>query len=310
MTTHATALWSVPLAFALVVLGAAWSSALGGVLDPADRGASLGARLGRPVWEGARLLRQQRRSTTTPDALLWRIGGATPLVVAFLMAMVVPFGSTAVTSLGVGLVWFNAMDVLLWAGFWLVGWGPNSVHSLIGGYRFLAQALAYELPLMFALTAPAVAASSLRVTDIVNAQQHQWFIVQMPVAAVVFTGSVTAFSLWGPFAHPTAPDAAGGLLIETSGVDRLVLRLGQHALLVVGAAMAVALFLGGGAGPVLPAWGWSLLKTVAVLAALLALRHRLPLWRADRVMRLAWLVVLPLALGQVLVVSVLAAARG
>jgi NADH-quinone oxidoreductase subunit H len=36
----------------------------------------------------------------------------------------------------------------------------------------------------------------------------------------------------------------------------------------------------------------------------------MPLLRADRVMRLAWLVVLPLTLVQLLVVSVVAAGRG
>ena len=310
MTAGAAPLWSVPVAAALVGLGALLGACLDGVLDPAGRSASLTGRLGRPLWETARLMRQQRRSTTVADSLLWRAGTATPLVAALLMAMVVPFGRAAVTALPVGLVWFNAMDVLLWAGWWLAGWGPDSVHSLVGGYRWLAQALSYELPLMFALTAPAVAASSLSVTDIVTAQHDRWFVLQMPVAAVVFTTSVAAFSLWGPFAYPAQPGIGGGVLLETSGVDRLVARLGQYALLVVGSAMATALFLGGGGGPLLPPWLWSLLKTAAVLALLVALRRRLPVWRADRVMRVAWLAVLPLTLAQVLAVSVLAVARG
>ena len=66
----------------------------------------------------------------------------------------IPFGSFVLADLPVGLVWFNAVDVLLWALWWLLGWGANSSWSLVGGYRFLALALSYELPLMFALTAP------------------------------------------------------------------------------------------------------------------------------------------------------------
>lgn len=310
MTVSAAPAWTVVLVAALVAAGATAAAVLDALLDPAGRAAPVGLRAGRPVWEAARLMRQRRRTTSLPDALLWRAGTALPLLVALLMAVVVPVGSAVAADLSVGLVWFNAMDVLLWAAFWLAGWGPNSVYGLVGGYRFLAQALAYELPLMFALTAPAVAASSLRVGDVVAAQQHGWFVLQMPVAAVVFLGSVAGFSVWGPFCYPNGPDIAGGVVAETSGADRLLLLVGRYALLAAGSAMAVALFLGGGAGPFLPGWVWSLVKTGLVLAMLVWWRRRQPVWRADEVMRAAWLVVLPLTLLQVLFVSVLAVRGG
>ncbi|MFC6706590.1 NADH-quinone oxidoreductase subunit H [Flexivirga alba] len=189
--------WSVLVAVPLVLCAAVLAGSLDAVLDPRGE-LPLRARALRPVYEASRSLLVQRRPVTAPDRLLWAVGVVTPLLVAVLMAPVVPLGSAVVSDLGVGLVWFNAMDVLLWAGWWLAGWGPNSVYSLIGGYRFLAQALAYELPLMFALTAPAVAASSLSVPQIVAAQQGRWFIVQMPLAAVVFAAAVAAFAAWGP----------------------------------------------------------------------------------------------------------------
>lgn len=302
--------WSVLVAVALVLSAAVAAGSLDAVLDPRSRGASLGGRVLRPVWEASRSLLSQRRSTTAPDRLLWGIGVVSPLLIALLMAMVVPLGTGVVADLAVGLVWFNAMDVLLWAGWWLAGWAPNSVHSLVGGYRFLAQALAYELPLMFALTAPAVAAGSLSVPGIVAAQHDRWFVVEMPLAALVFAGSVVAFTAWGPFAHPAGHDIAGGVLVEQSGAARLLLRWGQYALLVVGSAMTVALFLGGGAGPMLPGWLWTVVKTIAVLLALLVIRHRVPVWRPDRLMQAAWLVVLPLVLLQLLAVSVLAVTGG
>ncbi|MEV4703151.1 complex I subunit 1 family protein [Actinoplanes sp. NPDC049316] len=298
--------WAVVPAAALVLVLAGGAAALDGLLDPAGRGRPVAWRLGRPVWETARLLRQRRRTTVAPDALLWRTGTASPLVIALLMAVLVPVGGTAVADPAVGLVWFNALDVALWLTVWAAGWGANSAHGLIGGYRFLSQALAYELPLMFALTAPAVAAGSLRIGEIVAAQEQTWFVVRMPAAFVVFLVAVAGFSLWGPLSYPAGRDIAGGVLSEPSGVDRLVLLTGRYALLTVCAGMSTALFLGGGAGPFLPGWLWSLGKTALVLCALVAARRSMPVLRADRVMRLAWLVVLPVTLLQLLVVSVLA----
>lgn len=298
-------LWAVPFAAAVLLLVAAAGAVLDAVLDTGlDPVRPAGAAaLARPVAETARLLRQRRRTTVAPDELLWRIGTAGPLVIALLMAVVIPIGGMAAADLSVGVVWFNAMDVLVWAAIWLAGWGPNSVYGLIGGYRFLALALCYELPLMFALTAPAAAAGSLRIGDIVAAQGGLWYAVWMPVAFAVFLVSVAGFAVWGPLGYPAGNDIAGGVLAEASGSDRLLLLAGRYALLAAGAGMGTALFLGGGAGPLLPGWLWSVLKTLVLLAALVALRRRLPVLPADRIATATWLVVLPAVLGQLLIVS-------
>ncbi len=257
----------------------------------------------------ARLLVQRRRTTTAPDALLWRTGGAGLLVAAALMVAVVPLGSRAVADLPVGIVWFNAMDVLLWACVWTLGWGAAGATALVGGYRYLAQALAYELPLMFALTAPAVAAASLDVREVVAAQHDRWYVVEMPVAFGVFVLCVAAFSLWGPFRAPVGADLGGGAFAESSGVDRLLLLAGRHALVVAGAAFSVPLFLGGGAGPLLPEWTWQLVKTLAVLGVLVVVRHRLPVLRPERFAEVGWVLLVPLTLLQVLVTSLIVLAQ-
>lgn len=294
----------------LALSGAAFNGVLarreqtGGPLPATDR---TGRRAGAltPLAETARLLRQRRRSSIAADALLWRIGIGGLVVVALLMVTVIPLGRWTVADLNVGVVWFNAMDVMVWAFVWMAGWGANSAHSLIGGYRFLAQALSYELPLMFALITPAVAAGSLRVGDVVAAQSDLWFIVSMPVAFLIFCASVVAFSVWGPLSSAAGSDIAGGIMTEVSGVDRLLLLAGRYALLAAGAAFAVPLFLGGGAGPVLPDWSWTLVKTLLVLGVLIAVRRRLPLIRPDRLAVPAWMIVLPVVLLQILVVSLL-----
>jgi NADH-quinone oxidoreductase subunit H len=223
---------------------------------------------------------------------------------------VIPFGGVTASRMDVGVVWFNAMEVLTWAGVWMAGWGPNSVLSLIGGYRYIAQGLAYELPLMFALITAATGAQSLNVADIAAAQQHLWFVVWMPAAFVVYLAGVYAFSFLGPFAYPAGRDLAGGVLAELSGVDRLLVEAGRWLLLTAGAGMAVPLFLGGGGGPGLPAWLWSTVKTMVVLAALVSARRRLPAIRADRYVELAWVVLIPVMIAQTLVAAVIVLNNG
>jgi NADH-quinone oxidoreductase subunit H len=293
--------WSVLVAPALLLVLAVLAVAADGVLAAHDAGrpVSLSAAA-RPLLEVPRLLVSQPRRMLAPDVLLWRMGVAVVPVAAVLSVLVIPFGHRTVADLSVGVVWFNAMEVLTWAGLWLAGWGPNSAFSLVGGYRMIAQGLAYELPLMFALISAATGAQSLRVGSIVAAQHGLWFVVWMPVAFAVYLVGVLAFSFLGPFAYPAGHDIAGGVLAEVSGADLLLLQAGRRLWLAAGAAMAVPLFLGGGDGPGLPAWAWSLVKTLLVLMALVWGARRVAMIRADRYVEFAWVVLVPLAIVQAL----------
>lgn len=301
--------WAL-LAAALLGALALMAAALDGALAAGEAGTPRGRGAARPFGEAARLLRQRRRTTIAADGLLRYVGGAGLLVAALLMVSVVPFGDWTLLDLDVGVVWFNAMDVLVWALVWLTGWGANSAYSLVGGYRFLAQGLGYELPLMFALVTPAVAAGSLHVGEVAAAQEGAlWYVVWMPVAFVVYCLGVVGFSVRGPLAPALGADVAGGASGELSGVDRLVLELGRRALLAAGAAFAVPMFLGGGAGPLLPDWAWVLVKAAALLALLVWLTRRLPTVRPDQLMELGWVVLLPAALVQAAVVSLVVVGR-
>ncbi len=303
-------LWSVLVA--PVLLGVlAWAAAAGSAALSA-RAAGLPLRpgvLSVPVWQATSLVVQQRRSTQAADTLLWRLGGAAVAVAATLSVLVVPLGGYAVSDLSVGVVWFNAMEIVVWAALWLTGWGSNSVLPLVAGYRFVAQGMAYELPHMFALITTGLGAGSLQVGRIVDAQAGVWFVAWMPVAFVIYLISTLAMAFWSPFDQPLARDVAGGVAVELSGVDRLVLAAGRYLLLAAASAMAVPLFLGGGGGPVLPGWLWSVVKTLAVLGVLVWARTRVPTVRMDRFTEVSWMVLIPLALAQALVVAIIVLAR-
>lgn len=304
-------IWSVVVLPALLAVATVATIAFDAALSAraAGRAEPVAVSATAPLREAARLLVGQRRITTTADTVLWRTGVLTVPVAALLAALVLPLGFSSVSDLAVGVVWFNAMVVLAWAAVWLAGWGPNSAFSLVGGYRFVAQGLAYELPHMFTLITAATAAGSLRVGGIVEAQAGLWFVAWMPVAFVVYLISAVAMAFWGPFDAPVGRDLAGGAAGELSGVDRLAFLGGRWLLLVVAAAMSVPLFLGGGHGPLLPPWLWTVVKIAAVLAGLVWLRRRLPTVRMERFAEFAWVVLIPLTILQALVVAVVVLVR-
>ncbi|CAN5121124.1 hypothetical protein BH09ACT12_BH09ACT12_16250 [soil metagenome] len=284
----------------LAVLALAWTSSTA-VAVGAGRRPSMA--FADPLVEGCRLLRQRRRTTVAADVALWRLGGWGLLPVAVLLGALVPWGEEAVLSTSLGVVWANTLDVLVWALVWLLGWGANSVAGLVGGYRFLALALAYELPLMFALVAPVMAAASLDLS-VIGDSQGLWYVVWMPVACAAYLLGVLGFAVQGPLAAPAGQESHGGVLAELSGPDLLVARLGRHALLGAGAAVAVPLFFGGGSGPWLPGMVWVMAKALVLTVGLAYLAGRLPVLRVPRLLELGWTVLLPLVVLQDLVVAV------
>jgi NADH-quinone oxidoreductase subunit H len=253
--------------------------------------------------EGVRLLLTQRRTTRRPDAVVWRIGIGMVPVVAVLAGVVIPLGGSgaAAGDLDIGVVWWTAWLALLWVALYLVGWGGNSAYALVGGYRFVAQALAYEMPLAITVITVALAGKSLRVGAIVESQQtlvHRVYTRRVRrVSRCRCRGSVL-----GAVRHADGQRSGRRCDSRAVGVDRLIFLAGRYLVLVVVAAFAVPLFLGGGAGPLLPDWAWVLIKTLAVLAVLVWARRRLPAARMDRFEEFAWVVLIPVTLVQLFVV--------
>jgi NADH-quinone oxidoreductase subunit H len=305
VVTATAPIWSAVLLVAITLALAAVTSIADAALQARTAGRTLSAAdLITPFREAARLLLVQPRTTRRPDVLLWRLGASSVLVVSLVGSIVVPLGRWAVADLSIGVVWWTAFLAMLWVAVWLTGWGPNAAQSLVAGYRFVAQALAYEMPLAITVVTCALAAGTLRVSGIAEAQQQLWYVVWQPLGAAVYLICALAIAFWGPFGHPVGRDLSGGVTAELAGVDRLVFAAGRWVALAAVSAFAVPLFLGGGAGPLLPDWLWSLLKTLLVLTVLVAARWRLPVVRVDRFEEFAWMVLLPVSLLQAFIVGV------
>ena len=177
----------------------------------------------------------------------------------------------------------------------LQGWSSNSYLPLVGGMRFVAIGLSYELVSMFVLIAAALPAQSLAVGEIVASQSGVWNVVRQPLGLPLFLVVALGIAVWGPLDQAVGDDLAGGVGAESAGPSRFVWELGRHALLAVFAAMAAAVYLGGWHGPVLPGWAWMLVKTLAVLGLVVWAGERLPRPTPERFVRLTWLVLLPLS---------------
>lgn len=250
-----------------------------------------------PLADAALLLMHTRTRTEHPDAEAWAFAPALLAGLAAVGLALVPVGPGAsVTDPAAGFVLYSAAVTYVMVAVYLHGWSANSTLPLIGGYRFVAQAFAYQIPFLLALLAPALPAESLAIGDIVEAQASLWNVVSQPLGLPIFlvVSAAVTFSL--PLDFPDAVDLAGGTAAEASGPHRLAWRGARAALLVMVAAMGASAFLGGWHGPWLPGWLWVIVKTLLLLAILIGASHMFARPRIERFVVFAWVVLLPLSL--------------
>lgn len=132
------------------------------------------------------------------------------------------------------------------------------------------------LALLLAATAVAATAQTLDLRNIVLAQDHtRLFALRQPAAASVFAA---AFAL-------AADEAALRAVLGRPGPTRRAL---EALLAAAAAALGATLFLGGYAGPALPAPLWLALKTVAVAALLFWMRRGFSALAPSARLAIAW----------------------
>lgn len=260
-----------------------------------------------PGREAALLLLQRRAVTERPDAALLALAPALLAALAAAVLVAVPVGpGGARLEISSGVVYLGAMMTLVMVPVYLHGWSANSTFPLIGGYRFVALALSYEMPLVLVLIATALPAESLAIGDIVRSQAGLWNLVRQPLGLPLYLVAGLGLAFWGPFSHPDAPDLIGGTTTESAGTSLLLWRAAQFAMLVAVAATGAAVFLGGWLGPWFPGPVWMVLKTLALLLAMIASRHFLARVRLERFVTVSWVLLIPLALVDVFLSGLLA----
>lgn len=306
MEAYALPPWSAALLAPALLLAGAYTAAVVDELTAAlAAGRAAGGALLAPLRSASLLLRQDTPPTERPDALLLTLAPAAYAGVAAAALVVVPLGDgVAMADVRTGIVLFGAAEALAIVAIFLNGWAWNSHLPLMGGYRFVALGLSYELLSMFVLIAAALPAESLRVSAIVESQAGLWNVVRQPLGLPLWLVVTLGVTFRGPMNLADGADLAGGTSAEAAGRPRLLWETARGGMLLVFSAMGAAVFLGGGRGPLLPAWAWMLAKTLALMVVASLLSRWFARVRAERAVTLLWTVGLPLAFLDLLIAGV------
>ncbi len=273
----------------------------------------------QPIADAIKLMMKEIIIPTKADKTLFLLAPMITIAPAMAVWAVVPFDEGLVLAdINAGLLYILALSSLGVYGVIIAGWASNSKYALLGAMRSAAQLVAYEIAMGFALVGVLIAAGSLNLGAIVNAQQGSlltWFWLPLLPLFGVYLISGVAETNRAPFdVAEGESEIVAGFHVEYSGMGFAVFFLAEYANMILIATLSALLFMGGWLSPLPQAWvagiwvlddgfHWLLLKTFFFMFAFLWLRATFPRYRYDQIMRLGWKVFIPITIVWILVVA-------
>jgi NADH-quinone oxidoreductase subunit H len=286
------------------------------------------------VADGLKFLLKEDIIPDHVDKVLFLIAPCIALITALLAFAVVPFGATdhpksdayrdsyqfvIAPGVDIGIVFIFALTSLAVYAIILGGWSANNKYSLLGGLRSSAQVISYEIPLGLSVLGIIVLSGSLNLEWIIWQQVPSsdhvgvWNIVYQPLAFLIFMCSAFAETNRLPFDLPEAEqELVGGFHTEYSALKMALFFLGEYTHVITTSFLMVIMFFGGWHFPLIAEadahWLIKLVvfggKVTVFILFIMMIRWTLPRFRFDQLMSLAWKVLIPLAIVNLVCVMV------
>ncbi len=237
------------------------------------------------------------------DKAVFVITPAIVVITALMSFAVIPIAPNfVVADLNVGVLFFLAMSSLAAYSVIIGGWASNNKFAFLGSLRAIAQLLSYEVFMGLSLMGAVLLTGSFNLSDIVEAQRHQWFVIPQFLGFLGFFMAGLAEAHRTPFDMPEAEaELVAGYHSEYSGMKFGMFFVGEYLSILLLSAMTVILFFGGWHGPWLPPVVWFAVKMFGFIALIILIRAAWPRFRFDQLLSFGWKVVMPLALINLLV---------
>ena len=283
--------------------------------------------LGQPIADAFKLIFKEIIVPSGANKSLFIIAPILSFAPSMAAWAVIPFNDTLVLAdINAGLLYILALTSLAVYGVIVAGWASNSKYAFLGAMRSVAQIVSYEIAMGFALVSVLIAAGSLNLGDIVDAQNgsiiHWFWLPLLPLAVIYFISGVAETNR-APFdVAEGESEIVAGFHVEYGGMAFSVFFMAEYANMIIIAVLTSVMFFGGWLspfqgvplldsipvlGPVLiaPSIFWLLAKTSFFLFMFLWLRATFPRYRYDQIMRLGWKVFIPITIVWLIFAAVL-----
>jgi NADH-quinone oxidoreductase subunit H len=268
----------------------------------------------QPIADGLKLLSKEVILPTNANRFLFLLAPILSIGPSLAAWAVVPFSEGWILAdIDAALLYVLALTGVGVYGVIIAGWASNSKYAFLGAMRSAAQMVSYEIAMGFALVGVLMAGGSLNLGAITQAQEGgflNWFWLPLfPLFVVYFIAGVAETNRLPFDVAEGESEIVAGFHVEYSGMAFAIFFLAEYANMILIAALAGVMFLGGWQSPFADGTDglhWFLIKTAFVAFFYLWFRATFPRYRYDQVMRLGWKVFIPITIIWIFVEGVMA----
>ncbi|MBI4005124.1 MAG: NADH-quinone oxidoreductase subunit NuoH [Gammaproteobacteria bacterium] len=272
---------------------------------------------GQPIADAVKLVLKEIVIPSGANKTLFIMAPILSIAPSLAAWAVIPFNDVMVlANINAGLLYILALTSLSVYGIIIAGWASNSKYAFLGAMRSAAQIVAYEIAMGFALVGVLIAAGSLNLGDIIQAQNgsvfHWFWLPLLPLVGVYFISGVAETNR-APFdVAEGESEIVAGFHVEYGGLAFSVFFLAEYANMILISMLTSIMFFGGWLSPFqgIPVLGassmfWLFAKASFFLFMFLWFRATFPRYRYDQIMRLGWKVFIPITIVWLVVAAIL-----
>jgi len=237
------------------------------------------------------------------------------MTLALIAFVAVPFApGWVMADVNVAILFIFAVSSLEVYGTIMGGWASNSKYPFLASLRSASQMISYEVSMGLIIIGIILSTGSMNLSAIVYAQSGagllSWYWLPHLPMLVLFFVSALAETNRPPFDLAEAEsELVAGHMVEYGSTPYLLFMAGEYIAIYLMCALISLLFFGGWLSPIpgLPDGAlWMVLKMWFWFWMFSMVKALVPRYRYDQLMRIGWKVFLPLSLGWVVLVAILA----
>jgi len=256
-----------------------------------------------------KLVLKEDITPTQVDVRIFRLAPLLVFVPAAASLSVIPLArGWAPFNIATGALFFLAVPAISVIGVLLAGWSSRNTFASIGGIRGASQMISYELPRTLSVLSLCVLTGSVSAVTIHDSFRWWWIPLNAMGFLVYFIASIAELNR-GPFDLPEAEsELVAGYFADYSGIRWAVFMMVEYGGLVAAAFFGAAVFFGGGLGIGGPVGALIFVGiAVMIVVTMMWVKWTYPRMRPDQLMNLAWKVLTPMALVQLLLAGIVTA---
>jgi NADH-quinone oxidoreductase subunit H len=287
----------------------------------------------QPLADGLKFIMKEEFIPVVSNKFLFVLGPCIAMMTALMAGVVIPWGDTLVINgtsyslqiadLNIGILYvFGVVSIGVY-GIMIGGWASNNKFSLLGAIRASAQMISYEIAMGLSIIAlllitgtPSLGSISEQQAGAVGGDWNFWYVVYQPLGFLIFIICAFAECNRTPFDLPECEtELVGGYHTEYSSMKLGFYLFAEYINMFISSAVISTLYFGGYNFPFMNDLGLdqNVITILGIIALFLKIsffifffmwiRWTIPRFRYDQLMHLGWKILIPLAIANVFITS-------